>query len=646
MSQNPSTARPVSNSAFLTELARGARKGTTLWVAAFRGSPDLTEASNWAGAPYGAASARVDTWDDRNTYYSVASLRPSGDGEVRRRRANFDRLLALVVDDIDPEDIHGRVTYLLRTSPGKLQAGIFIDAADPDAADAALVDRLVTSMVEHGLLRADSAGNNAVRYVRLPVGSNLKPRDSGPWPHELATWAPDVRLSLADAAAAFGVDLDTLRKAPERPEAPRSEVAQGELLRTLTAAVLRGEILHDGMNRIAASLVATGMPGGAVVNHLRALMDCSLAARDERWAARYADIPRAVSTAEEKFRPEPQVKVESSELVLDMAQLSQRAGLLKWAVKGIIPQRGIGFIYGASGTFKSFLALDYALHRVYGLPWLGRKTVQGNVVYLAAEGGAGLLRRIQAWHKDHGMDWTTCPMRVVITPLTLRTEATVLREAILETGLTNVGDVIVDTMSQTYSGSENSNDEVAEWMRIVGLELRDALDCNVLIIHHSGHVATERPRGASAILANADYCLGVFRDGAALISTVEFAKIKDSDRPPDALFALARVVIGTDEDGDEITSLAASWMRPADALRAELSQARAAVASGDASHYDRLLTLISAGSRVEDVRRQFYEGMPGAQPETRKKAWQRALHECQDRGYYSIQAGVFVAGRA
>ena len=69
------------------------------------------------------------------------------------------------------------------------------------------------------------------------------------------------------------------------------------------------------------------------------------------------------------------------------------------------PQQGLGFIYGASGTFKSFLALDYALHRAYGMKWMGRKTKQAVPVYLAAEGGAAALLRAQVLNVTNNYSW-------------------------------------------------------------------------------------------------------------------------------------------------------------------------------------------------------------------------------------------------
>ena len=45
-----------------------------------------------------------------------------------------------------------------------------------------------------------------------------------------------------------------------------------------------------------------------------------------------------------------------------------------------------------SGAGKSFMALDMAGAIARGLPWRGKKTKQGRVVYIAAEGAGGTLR--------------------------------------------------------------------------------------------------------------------------------------------------------------------------------------------------------------------------------------------------------------
>lgn len=323
--------------------------------------------------------------------------------------------------------------------------------------------------------------------------------------------------------------------------------------------------------------------------------------------------------------------VPTDSLVLTLQQLYERAAAVRWAVKGIIPEQGVGFFYGASQAFKSFITLDYCLHRAYGMKWLGRKTKQAVPVYLAAEGGAGFMRRIEAWHKARGMDWRRCPMRVVIVPLTLRTQAKTLREAILATHV-QPGDVIVDTMSQTFTGNENSNDEVADWLRVLSLELRDALACTVTVVHHTGK-AGEGLRGASAMFNNTDFVLGVQRDGKELLATVDFEKVKDAERPDAQTFELSVQQLGKDEDGDVITSLAARHINSAEAL-VEAHKREAGAGRGGRNML--LVSLAHSGMQERELRKAFYDAIPEADAEARKKAFYRARDWAVKAGYFEI----------
>jgi hypothetical protein len=65
--------------------------------------------------------------------------------------------------------------------------------------------------------------------------------------------------------------------------------------------IVHGRDLHDSLRDLAGKLIASGMGDGAAVNFLRALMDSSNGLHDDRWLARYDDIPRAVSTASDKI---------------------------------------------------------------------------------------------------------------------------------------------------------------------------------------------------------------------------------------------------------------------------------------------------------------------------------------------------------
>ena len=117
--------------------------------------------------------------------------------------------------------------------------------------------------------------------------------------------------------------------------------------------------------------------------------------------------------------------------------------------------------------------------------------------------------------------------------------------------------MVVDTLSQTYAGDENSANEMAAYLRELGLRFRSLWNCAVLVIHHTGHNATERPRGSSAIRANVDFMFRRVprREGDARHAELRQAEGRRDVR--DAVFQLSVAELGLDDEGDAITSLVA-----------------------------------------------------------------------------------------
>jgi hypothetical protein len=327
--------------------------------------------------------------------------------------------------------------------------------------------------------------------------------------------------------------------------------------------------------------------------------------------------------------------------VLQLAALRESAAAIGWAVKHVIPTASIGMMFGGSGTFKSFIALDLALHIAHGLPWLGRRTQAGQVLYIAAEGGAGLWGRIDAWHRERGLSWTHAPLYVVPQAVDLTVDAWRVVDAAQAVGAQPTL-VVVDTLSQTYAGEENSANEMAAYLREIGLRFRLLWDCAVLLIHHSGHEATERPRGSSAIRGNVDFLLGVFRDEKEMIATVQCKKQKDGDLFGDAEFRLKVVQLGKDEDGDDITSLVARHMTTEEERqRARQEEA----AAGRPGHNQTLLTLLDTCTLETSLRRAYYELLEGLNPEAKKKAYQRARAWAINAGYMDVIEGNVIDKR-
>jgi len=322
--------------------------------------------------------------------------------------------------------------------------------------------------------------------------------------------------------------------------------------------------------------------------------------------------------------------------LLDLEALRSTAAAVSWLVKGILPAESIGMLFGGSGTFKSFIALDAGLHIAHGMPWLRKKTRQGPVVYIAAEGGSGLYKRILAWHRQHRIkDWRSTPFYVVPVALDLQADAWRVVEAVQALGV-QPAMVVVDTLSQTYAGEENSANEVAAYLRELGARFRSLWQCAVMLLHHSGHLATERPRGSSAMRANLDWMFGVFRDETEMLATLTCAKQKDSEPFADLSFNLLHVELGADEDGDTVGSLVAHHVCDPEEMREIVAEQ---ISRGRKGYAATLVDLAKDGMTEKELRAAFYEACDLGNSDSKSKAYRRAFEWAKKSGVLGVVNG-------
>ena len=65
-------------------------------------------------------------------------------------------------------------------------------------------------------------------------------------------------------------------------------------------------------------------------------------------------------------------------------------------IDGLMRERGVSVVYGDFDEFKTTLALDWAAHIAYGLPWQNRDVVGRPVVWYALEGDDEITERVKA----------------------------------------------------------------------------------------------------------------------------------------------------------------------------------------------------------------------------------------------------------
>ena len=304
-------------------------------------------------------------------------------------------------------------------------------------------------------------------------------------------------------------------------------------------------------------------------------------------------------------------------LTLTIPELIERTTAQSWLVKNVLPATSLGLVFGASQTLKSFICLDMALSLNYGMQWAGQKSDKIDAVYVSAEGGAGIAKRIKAWHIARKMDVANCPLRVVIDHIDAGSDLLRLRKEIESLGI-NCRLIILDTFSQLFPGDENAADQVAAFLRMIVRHLILPLQCTVILVHHVGHAVSERPRGSSALTANADVLFAVYKSAGERIAIFENVKQKDAELFPPLNFHASKIELGQDEDGDPISSLSAAHIvNPADIS--------AAVMSASGGHKKLVLELAGQGLTMKEARKQFYE-QHGGDTDAKQKAWRRSLN--------------------
>lgn len=224
---------------------------------------------------------------------------------------------------------------------------------------------------------------------------------------------------------------------------------------------------------------------------------------------------------------------------------------VQWLVRGVLPTEGIGAIFGPSGSGKSFLSLDLLAAVAGGGEWFGCRAKSAPVLYVALEGEAGISQRIQAYRVKNG----SLPdgFRFLLQSLDIRLAAdrADLVQAIQAAGWSG-GVLCLDTLNRAAPGmDENDSKSMGE---VIGAAkaIQAALGGLVLLVHHTGKDATKGLRGHSSLHAALDAAVEVARDGER--REWKMNKAKDGEDGEAHPFRLDVVEVGTDEDGEPITS--------------------------------------------------------------------------------------------
>ena len=249
-------------------------------------------------------------------------------------------------------------------------------------------------------------------------------------------------------------------------------------------------------------------------------------------ALRLAAPPLVLERADDGDEPAaPRFRLLS---VADLALIPEPEPL----VEGVLARATLAAIVAKYASFKSFVALDLALHIALGLDWYGRAVTMGPVVYVYAEGVRGIRRRVEAWRQFNQLPdiggISFLPQSVLLNePRDCRD----LLSAIRELAAPPIA-VVVDTLARTFKGNESAGEDMNAYIAACD-HIKESSGATVILVHHTGWEGT-RSRGSTSLPGALDTELTLTRDG----DRVSIAATKQKDGPEGDIVTLEAVEIG------------------------------------------------------------------------------------------------------
>lgn len=364
--------------------------------------------------------------------------------------------------------------------------------------------------------------------------------------------APLLQQTTSAPGALFQIDTGDLSR--------KTDAEYADILRR---ARTDGE-KHTGVRDLAASLAGSGVPrhlAEAIVREacpvwdegVEKLIETAYAKFYRPKESQYAN-PAALQTSQAA----PETGFDAPKRPLDLEWFDDVEPVLGGAylVKGLLDVAVMAVVYGPSNSGKTFWTIDLAYHIAIGAPWRGRRVIQASVLYLAAEGGRGVINRVAALKQAHGV--LDVPLAVKRAGLDLLHDQADLQHIVdlsaeVKAKLPDAPHLIViDTLSRVMAGGdENSAADMTALIRNIDA-IRAATNATTLLVHHTGKDAARGARGHSSLRAATDTEIEIANEDGARAAVV--TKQRDHNGGETFAFDLESVTLGTDQDGDDVTS--------------------------------------------------------------------------------------------
>lgn len=249
----------------------------------------------------------------------------------------------------------------------------------------------------------------------------------------------------------------------------------------------------------------------------------------------------------------------------------------EWLVRDLILANGVSVLIGESGTGKTFVALDMAISIANKDAWYGYDVKRGSVAYFSWEGDAFGLRLQAIQQKGDNLDnfyffRASLPLSPILHKdnraeersqgqIWVESQLTVLKEYLEAKELPPITAVFIDTVRASLSGSEDSSENVAAYIRATRQILETVPGAAIIMVHHTGwqdgEFKKKRERGSSTFRGNVESSLYLERTEAIESRTylrLRPLKVRDAELTGGLALVRSKVELGKDDRGNPISS--------------------------------------------------------------------------------------------
>jgi hypothetical protein len=218
----------------------------------------------------------------------------------------------------------------------------------------------------------------------------------------------------------------------------------------------------------------------------------------------------------------------------------------EYLIEGYVPERSTGLFWGKWGSFKTFVAFDWAMHLAYGFKdWHGAKLPGEpcDVLIIAREGKKGFVKRIDAFKKRHDLKVDSERLTFMRSAISFLDDVgfALLKKDIEATGK-NFRLVLVDTVGRVLPGADMAKEQpitlFMERLQQVG-EITGAVSIGV---HHENKSGDAN--GSMYFQNNSDFMFSVTRDGDKLAGKFTCVKQKDGEDHWSRNITLTKIDLG------------------------------------------------------------------------------------------------------